>query len=1797
MAPPVEVLTEQPSTIQTFLENMAVAVESGKDAVTYFKNETVTFTRNQWQELNEQFKEGVGLPAFLKSSKERDAILAYTSSQLSSFREQVNSFIENIPSPSAETKQALVTGGIAVGGLVGVGLLGYLAYRIVFGAKKVGKTVVEKSKSIFRNILIGGAVAIGGAAALFGLYKVSSNAHSFVDKLQAGEKAVKDTVTHVADAAVSIADASVKVADAAVSKMETTTTAIYEGLHQSEKSTTESVTPPTALETVSAKATEIAASDVAKEVVEITSAATLEYILTKVTNSTGPTVFYRMCESGWTIGTVLDVYDVEKGALKNPDDPQILALIPSTATEKQERERYLEAVSQMIGFFAKYGTQLEGRHEAARIKNSSLSAFRDIPVGTFIHEMKSSMEIFKNLSEGLQDLPSISTFDFKKFITDIRQSDALQTSKSILDVSVKGLTLSEDLRDVSTEDIFLAAEHESMFQKTVADFLDPTKSQPLVSTDNLIDRIQDIDIRLAASKNPEEVIQIEKERTEARKELRSLRARIALREIIPFMAQSGAVYLPLFHGVLPDREWSNHQDENIEAVNSYLRGCTVEQVLRFFLYRRMMAGGQPLEQASGLMAQEFEILNLVEDRDIGWRIPGTNQHLSSLKTRRNQVLISMTTDLLGEAKFLEDVARALSVSPQALAEACKVLREPVKNIAQQLAGVAKEPLQNGLEVYLAALTQSPKLTMGLTAPLLWIGSASGRKAYEAWFGSYKPSAIASRLKKAADQPLGLSPKKLHQLIHPEYHWENMREGYSKFETILERMRDIGGEYHVKAYKNLARWTESGANPIHLQSLVLNPAANDLAAIQAELTSIFSKGPPAPTALERIALLQSAEHGITEYIQVVESLKNGGNVTAQEAIMLTARPVRNGRMMRSIRSAGVAGNALWVGNIAAHGYTAYEDFQEGVERRADKKEVMSGMLSQLDQLADELTSRAQFQEKSNGSRKRVFVHTETGVEIDLSIAEEQLAQVGDAFDDRISAQNTRVAQSVIATASLAWMGPRAAMGPAGLVLIGIESAVRLGAAAYEQDKMRSFIQSAPPWILTKIGTEKTTGTSEYDWLRGASSWMLSDMMRPFSANEDKSEVAKKMLFAILMSDLRANAPEMLNEVMGDLETPDQIDAFFAGEFGSHVLPLLSLCLRSQTGIEWDAAKALDIDSGGFIVPPTVTLLQIRSACRSAIVLYREHQNQSNVHKLRALALRFDKEKKFDAMTEVATALAFLSEQKVLGVSIKDIPEGEKTLIEQLMQEARSVNELSTAGKTKTTFDVVVGNSNHVTVDLGSLATVSTYIEDPILRTRYAEVLVETTTEKEGRVYEGRTLEDVLTKSFWAPPDSRGIDPGHSYLLTLHAANNLRSAVDPKSKLSEGVAEDQLRRSISEDGIAVMSKRQPRSFGRYERGWYGTNARSSIQPLVFTHIDTGRFDPAEHDRIAKLFQGMTSPSVRGPEFSEDKILGVFFEGKNLGGSRSALATFVYGDPTTFTSDAPVLYVAQRAVATSATSNMQSAEQGLTRVWNGREFLSQPGTKDILAALQKGIVDRSADDQNMQKESLAKAKKEEQRREAERPKREKALELEQKLRSDALKKSETSSDLTYIPPVGEEGGLFRATIGAIHVQLFAPNFSSNIRADRSQESILAPRDSDRFHIELEQGGSKKAYDITLDFESLDALTTEEKEVIRSTLMKPYTLQGHPLAGDLNFVRAIRSLEISRLLDLVTYTGDWGLGWKWSAMKMRTEFGKKVGALYDQSPDKAAFLSKLYVSLRENRTINYKAFETVLEKLEATR
>lgn len=1305
--------------------------------------------------------------------------------------------------------------------------------------------------------------------------------------------------------------------------------------------------------------------------------------------------------------------------------------------------------------------------------------------------------------------------------------------------------------------------------------------------------------------NEEQVAQLPPE------EQHKARIRMLVLEICEKALPTGHELAPFFHRTFPDCAWSKDMATNEKVIDQYVQEMSVAQALRFFLYWQMIRSKSSEEQVGGLVALQYEVLQFIDKRDAGY-------FGGLIKPKFKSAVVGLTEDLASPT-FGQALSEVAKVDAAIVRRVCDMLSEPAQRLAYYAGLAALGPVKYLAEWGLGTLEKHPvvaPVVAGTAAYALLPPVRLLTKTPWWWITRKHPTLMA----RALNSTLPYNPVRwaYSKTFNRGASFAARTEAGSHLAEILGKIRrlPVSEAERDTLHKALSRCLAKGAKDVDL--LEFSTAVDGVCSGKPQ--TIFAD---LMTDARTLASAPGAER-------------------ARSALRLYARPFReqvsNLRFVREMRAAGLGGTMLWGGGLAGQGYAAVEDWRRVGELSKEKKEVMTAGVNVLAEIRQKLEQDGRYQMAPDG---RSFVHKTSGVVVDLKLAERQLTTVEGSMDSRINAQIGNATASTASFVGLALLGPRLAMGPAGLVVIGVELAIRGGIAVWEQSKMRDFILHSPPWVVAALGLQRTTGVAEEEWLNNASSWMITDVSkwfeitglwglryladpesadRKWQANEkEKERIRDRALFALFCRDLRQNAPEVIGEIFDGVETPDAMDQFFERDFRSIILPFLSIALftHSQEPMRWSNAREVDTDSGLGIVPPRMTMPQIRRAMREASVFALQHVREQRYVKLLACRQRFTDE---GLGEQWETAMGQTGAQTAFGQRLRESAltgREEKTRTQLLLIEVLNRLNHSRGVAQPSLFvvsaDTVPGLPS--TLNMRSPTVAFDFIEDPALRLRLSQIHAETLGEEEAEKCQrwndwGPRLQRSATSQTWVA----GLDRLR-YSAPFHAANLVAAAIgqqpmhentsllDLAGRGADAASFDAARNAMT-DGAVELFKKPEISRRTFTRRWTaGAGAMySEGGPLVFGEYHSAPEMLASGNRsfADQLYHRLRYPDVESQGFEPRNLRAVFFEGRMLGsGHEVVLATYVYGDIAS-----RKISIVRCAGSTYQVNGLpKDTVMGAVRPMALSEFLQERGAQDMLRRVQKEMATVRKAQEHQAQETHASTEQAERERKGQAPDHARQMQKREQQRTQLREQFRGAGMLGYVPgsfveqakSQGQEKTFFEGA-GGVEGRLQGANISFNLPDSEigDQPAFSTPSKgpsslylSTHFKFRTERDGKPKEYDAILGWmrdPSLALFSPEDLHLIREVLITTIDLSAHPRGREPTFVEAVHKYELKRLLKMAHYRSGAG----WNAHEYEYHLFDELWPVYRDTEDKRGFLNRLLNNLLSFEAITGGAFSS---------
>ncbi|MDD3896959.1 MAG: hypothetical protein PHU04_03920 [Candidatus Peribacteraceae bacterium] len=827
------------------------------------------------------------------------------------------------------------------------------------------------------------------------------------------------------------------------------------------------------------------------------------------------------------------------------------------------------------------------------------------------------------------------------------------------------------------------------------------------------------------------------------------------------------------------------------------------------------------------------------------------------------------------------------------------------------------------------------------------------------------------------------------------------------------------------------------------------------------------------------------------------------------------------------------------------------------------------------------------------QESTFRYKSGGTDIKVNVSE-----LKDALEGQETAQGARVVGSLAQAALILRFGISRAAVPLMIAEVGVET-IRYG---LDQESDKKFLLRAPAWLIAKINLEQATGETGYSMLAKASGEMMTDS--PFGDAEDsqenreKRDIREKMLFQILMEELR-QFPELRQEILGGTTHPLRLDLFYRNGFTDVFLPVFYARLFELVGkgrLSWEEISKGQIDSDWNIPLPTspkITLVELRRAMRESVVFSMQHTREEQYLSARKELVALDAQIQKEWSPELQAKRDFLDsvvqelgKQEVFGKKLSDVPEwGDR--VQTGTTRASSVAKLLFAGAPKhdhrVEADTVAGLPEGF--NFGDRTSVySRFLADnPALRAQLNQVLPRTTAEPEGRVFPS-----IWSKESWQMPT--GFDSRNARLVDSHfVANGVSEAVGlPKMRDEMFGTTDSVAfalKRVTEGSIKLFSEHAARTKQRsLEQNAFLESSlykRESHTPIVLTRYEGRPYVTGDTKQFAALTEMLRDPSSGEEAFSFEKLVAVCFEGKTLSnGHQIVLATYMFGDVASRSEELPRFYVMQRAAGTSATARWTSRLQGFSHASGGASFLRQPGASAMLDAVRVQLGTREEQRQEAAVKQEAAQREQMTQWEREKPVRDQKQALQEEIVRAAEQRARQDGVVGYVPGRyvrDEEKQRF-----SLSFDTFQSRYGDWILELRPQIYVQqelraadtpAPKRGFAFHARNEKTGQSYAFNMDIDDLRAPSRAVTEQDIAMATalLTAPLNLAGHPQEKDKKFVEAVRRYELRRLLDIAKYKGSHS----WNASEFRDNLEQELWPYYRDAKNKDIFLNTLLNNL----------------------
>ncbi len=649
-------------------------------------------------------------------------------------------------------------------------------------------------------------------------------------------------------------------------------------------------------------------------------------------------------------------------------------------------------------------------------------------------------------------------------------------------------------------------------------------------------------------------------------------------------------------------------------------------------------------------------------------------------------------------------------------------------------------------------------------------------------------------------------------------------------------------------------------------------------------------------------------------------------SGRRALWATATaPVRGGialarHEVRQFRSATGFQRVGWGAGMAVEAYATYEAYQDVQRENVRLNDVKAEIARQLVLAGFTLKQgTTNVYEHACGSRIRLD-------ELNMNLDQQRYAAY------------TRFGTRALGLGSMLLMGPRIAMGPVGWALIGIQVVVEAGISAWENRAARELIANpnTPPWLIMALGTSQLVNRSEYDMLLNSSSWNTIGFG---STEEVKRTVREKMYFTIFGQELGAASPDLLREITAGTRNIQEMDAIFAGDFKTMLLPYLYVRLFQKararnSGIGWDAVKDGKMDRGMVVIPPDITNLEIREAMRELGVLYVQHLREKRLIDLLArrraqeaevAAAPADQQKR-ERLADTNHMLELMATETVFGQPLSTLTQAQidgnngKTRAQLLMETIYGQVNGNPGAPNFRLNQAAVANIQGLPasmangVDFTSAdAILTTSVTNPVEMANLRRIGPLTTDEPEGRVFpawndwagHGRRLLQMPT----------GIDEADGVHAARTAANNAAQGAGLPN-VAENASFEAARDRITEAGMKLFN-RNNRSFTRNNDLANTLYGREQHLPLVFTNLNPRLQGNIDTQRLLMGNARMPNINGGGAAFAFNQVRAVFIESETLPSGHDIVHfTFIFGDVEAIGLRNTRVYVVQQSAASSRT-----------------------------------------------------------------------------------------------------------------------------------------------------------------------------------------------------------------------------------------------------------------------------------------
>ncbi len=890
-----------------------------------------------------------------------------------------------------------------------------------------------------------------------------------------------------------------------------------------------------------------------------------------------------------------------------------------------------------------------------------------------------------------------------------------------------------------------------------------------------------------------------------------------------------------------------------------------------------------------------------------------------------------------------------------------------------------------------------------------------------------------------------------------------------------------------------------------------------------------------------------------------------------------------------------GNKL--GAAAGTGFYAYEVYQDWQEANATHtmketaREEIKLSISDMHNELEELVKRKTFSKIDD----RTYVHTDSGLQVHLPDANEMIR----SLESEMERCYVKAGKDAFLAASyfMLFLKAQGVTTPWGLAILAIDITVRAGLDAWKKANVLTFMRDAPPWVLAKFGTSKLTNVSEYDILEHASARRLSGFFHSLDEKQ-KEEVRKKIFFTIFSQEL-GDMKEDFMEMTGERKTIADSDVLYQTDFQTIILPYAQFAIHRDTGVSMDMIAQGKIDSGWVVVPPDVTLVQIRQAMREAAAVYLQHVREKRYMNVQRTIENLEKEvsdlkgkaakpddlqAKQEELANQRFIFSILGKDRVFNRAIGE------DVTSQVIEKNGGKTRMELAANTllkgaeRPDFRAIAGMPPDFFFTSGD---VSALPDDPVTRIKSRQVYPRSVDEPEARVYpawnDWRASVENLRPSAYVDGKME------STLYTVHSANHILDEIrerfpDEKqwAKVDENDGVQAARSAITRGAVRLMEAVGGANVQRdsaLAEELYGSS--KGTHPLVFTSLD----NPEENALIRRTSVG--TPPVPG----EEHLRAVLFEGHmTKSGHPMVLATFFYGDVEgNERSGSNSFFALQAAAAHSSTSHSENNSIGNPLPLRERDLLLQSRMNGILTKVREGLAEQDARAQERRVEAGLNDRQHAHDWQVQKPERDRLEAENKRLRAQLF--ASAGENPTYIPGgierdeshsvFRQKEGTFVARIHGIDVETALPiglekGVPTASNSPVETKGLKVPSDDEKLTFDWKKNGEEWHRRVRCDMRDICGTGKNEtlngiRGELRHILTTPLDLHGHPREHEQGFEESVRRYEIEKILDICIYQEN--------PVYLRSEMAKSLMPAYLSSSDKQKFLKNLVDALVDGK------------------